>query len=459
MKAANFLLFSDWWDDNGYLIMCAPESASWFEDDPYHFVGTTKGSTETKHLKEVQKVLPGFKFSKSSKIAGKCKVVLDTGFHGEIIDALTEERSSRPKRGDRVNFITGHKVTKAMRAEAQAEAQREADSFTERTKHEGIRRLLEYLNGLPSNAFTTMVKKHMDDARAHVPTLTTHLPADKRKEVNEIYLRTLTAIENSPKPLYFASKGEARVYQLGDALGTLHKDLRRILMRGYFDYDLKNCQFAINSVLWGVPNVEDYLRSGGSIWDALIPHTFPAISDDLLPSAKKVLKHLAYGYLYGMGHKKGQKISMQEVEDSPELYDVIGEAGKKKLLKQFKSHPFMKEMIDARDRRMGEVISEGGGLTAFGEFLEYEPSEKPSPYYADQGNARTILALISQSHETSLLLPVYEYIKEEGNRVTSPPRLALSQHDGFTVSKRLKLDSINRLLGDRFPTTLECEAL
>ncbi len=158
-----------------------------------------------------------------------------------------------------------------------------------------------------------------------------------------------------------------------------------------------------------------------------------------------------------MGHRTGRKVAEGEIETNPELYDVLGENAPRDLLSRFRSHPFIEMMIQARDRRLEEILRHGGWDDAFGNRIPVETYTNSKGKERD--TARSVLALVSQSHETSLLLPVFEYIKGESERVTSPLRLPLWQHDGFSTSERLKLDLINELLGDRYPTILECEPL
>ena len=454
MRASAFLLFSNWRDgETGYLIMCKDEVVRWFEGDNGR-KPTSIDSAEGEFLSEIKKMLPDFEYS--GYATGRCRVVLNRGFSDEIMRALSEELGSPPSRSDRVDFITGKKITTKLRTSILDAKAHDAEARTVKDLAH-IQPLLRHLNDLAPNAFTSMVKRHKEEAYALYPRLVDRVVEKHRDKAREVYERSLATVCDHPKPFYKSSEAGARVYPIGDTFGTLHKDLRRVFMRGYYDYDLRNSQFSINSVLWGVPEVEEYLRSGESIWDELIPHVFPGLSDELRPSAKGAIKHLAYGYLYGMGHRTGRKVAEGEIETNPELYDVLGENAPRDLLSRFRSHPFIEMMIQARDRRLEEILRHGGWDDAFGNRIPVETYTNSEGKERD--TARSILALVSQSYETSLLLPVFEYIKGESERVTSPLRLTLWQHDGFSTSKRLKLDLINELLGDRYPTILECEPI
>src|SRR5690606_26230839 len=96
-----------------------------------------------------------------------------------------------------------------------------------------------------------------------------------------------------PKPYTKPVKGSTRLYQTTQNLMTVQKEIRQAMTPTWVELDLKNCQLAIASKIWDLPELREYLESGQSFWNRIL---------NLLEwevDRKKPVKTALYSMLYG----------------------------------------------------------------------------------------------------------------------------------------------------------------
>ena len=52
----------------------------------------------------------------------------------------------------------------------------------------------------------------------------------------------------------------------------LKRELRKVLTRGWYEFDLASSQLAIIGKTWEIKEVQEFLTSGGKIWAELFKH-------------------------------------------------------------------------------------------------------------------------------------------------------------------------------------------
>ena len=330
----------------------------------------------------------------------------------QAVSALVEaERRSLPP--EQVWMSTGNKV---LRKHAVASRQEDHAEAQGRARGDGVcpqaRLLLDYMNSLPPNRFTSALR-HLPEATEAAKGL-----ADAENQLN-----LLKAVRDYAQPFYVPVDKTTRIFSLRESVLRLHRSLRKIMTQDWVTADLRSAQLAIVASVWGVPSLTEYLAAGRSIWPDLCGHMDLLHTDD----HKAIVKGALYAVTFGAGVRK--------------MTDYLGKhfGNASGAYRTFKAHPVIRALLLARARQLRKIRHEGGGVDAFGNFLELERYEKPGYAYA-YDNSRSILACIAQSYELALLLPVVKLAAAqqfEAHGFT----LTTWLHDGFTFDAHRARDA------------------
>jgi hypothetical protein len=248
----------------------------------------------------------------------------------------------------------------------------------------------DYLNSLPPNIFTKMLK-HKNETYNYI----------HRKDSNGTYVLTeeqryllalhLHSIEERPQPIYVGSRqrNTIRLFEMYMGLQGVHSDLRKILTQDWVELDLQNAHLAIVAKLWDIPIVKEYLITGKSIWESLLPYMGIPLEDRL---SKSTIKTFLYGCVYGM--------SKETLET-----DMIALLGKDKHQK-FISHPVINAVLKARAQRIKEIRNRGGVDTYLGERIHVIRYKNEDNQWED--NLLTILSQEASEFEMLLLEPILD---------------------------------------------------
>ena len=304
------------------------------------------------------------------------------------------------------------------------------------------RDLLGYLNGLPLQPFTRVADPEaLEAALRYAGREYADAPA-KLQYVR----RVLTAVSLQPMPIYRTSANTVRVFAEGHSLASLPTPLRRLLSEraGWVELDLEHSQLAIGAALWKVEPVVEMLSGNDfDVWDDLIrrlgldPEALLRDDHALYRRVKAALKPNVYGILFGASRHDLARFGFaydfdpsrtdRAVVKRRELLtwmfgrplDALGEA--------FLAHPLMAAMLEARERRMAEVMATGYLLDAFARKLALRKDE------AHGATVRSLLAQEAQAMELKLLEPVIRAAIAETEKKRPNWRIVLWQHDGFSL--------------------------
>lgn len=263
------------------------------------------------------------------------------------------------------------------------------------------RRWLDYLNNLPPNRFTSLLKR-MDAVREDI-LRTTSGPRQKQA------LRVLANIWAQPQPFYRPTSNSVRLYGTCENLTSLSKNWRKVLAPDWIEADLRNCYLAIGATLWDIQAAKEFLASGRSVW----PMLCGAVGVPLTSENKKVMKRVFYGLFFGMKSPRMRKI----------LHDAFGKGADTRFVQV----PLVKAILEARSQKSEEIRSARAVTDCFGRELS------TSTY-----KVRSIQAQMMQAVEM-LLEPALELFETQRNKHGAT--CTLLQHDGFSFVSHDKADA------------------
>ena len=313
-------------------------------------------------------------------------------FKPEITQLIEDERLGKFNNSSRRVLISnGNLVDKNTGTKFRKEDKQQAlKLINHRDMHPLPLKFITYLNELPYNRFTNMRRyipeafnaiEDKDDKGNYIINPLAHM------EQRDI----LNCIDEQPQPFYSrtSSNNTVRVYEINKGLQGIHSHLRRILTQDYIEVDIQNAHLAIVASLWNIPEIQDYLAKGESIWSTLIPamgYTYPN------PKVKSDLKEFFYGIIYGMGRKRLK-------------HDMTATFGEE-AYKCFVAHPLIKALKKGRSIRTKMISSKTEHLTPLGTIT------KPQSGFNREGkfenNISTILSQETNDIEMLLLEPIID---------------------------------------------------
>lgn len=264
--------------------------------------------------------------------------------------------------------------------------------------------LLEYLNGnsLSTQVYTELIKRNWQDAHNACLQI-------KDKVLREQQLHLLREIKQNPRAYYFPSFWglTPRVFTHG-GIPELKRELRIILCDGWHDADLVSSQLAICASLWKLDRIEEFLASGGNVWNE-IQNTLN-IPKEIWDKFKPYVKESLYTICYG-----GGKWMIKEP-----LLDGIRTLGLKLKHDKILNHWIFRELKNGQTRIAARIKSDGGMHDAEDKWLALTTDRKIS----------SVMAEVAQSYELRILISVIRLAKQTGNKLF---KVTVWQHDGFSM--------------------------
>lgn len=243
-------------------------------------------------------------------------------------------------------------------------------------------KLISYLNHLPSNSFQARVNESW--------TLMNSLAASLTGESKINSLAALSAIQQSPKPIYSQGPKTVRIYAAGGHYQNLKRHIRELAFRDCLKLDLRHSQLSIAAHVLNSPLLLRLCESGEA-WDYLTKQT---------GMDKQSIKEFVYFVLFNDDEvikedelKADLKECFERLNKTPEIEEFLN------LRTHYLIHHFKSETMDA-----------------FGNLLKGKMNQKFN-------------SLIS-SIELSILSPGIEFLIEEAKRT----KIVLWLHDGFYLT-------------------------
>ncbi|MFN3653510.1 MAG: hypothetical protein ACK47B_28355 [Armatimonadota bacterium] len=326
-------------------------------------------------------------------------------FPTELLNLLAHEipeEFTRPT--ELVDWVTGRRMAAGSRDSQLRAREHEllADAAPLLTDHPA-RELVEFLNAQPLHAFNRVLRANWGSVRAEILQMPRETDRDRRRLqlAAQIMLRTAQA----PRVLYRPVENSVRIYPATLSVNQLPRELRAMLFRGAIQLDLRSCQLAIVSKLWGLTDLQRRLGEGWSIWEYLLDAL--GVTD-----RKPILKISIYSILFGgnMG-KIRQRLACGTAAEPG-----IGES----KAREFEHLPQIEELLEARKSAMQRVRAEDGVRDAFGRWIAL-PNRS-------QRSVRSLLSQQTQSYELRLMRKLWHVIREEKDL-----RILAWLHDGVIL--------------------------
>lgn len=352
-------------------------------------------------------------------------------FPSKVEQAIQEELNSTfdSKVSDKIDFVTQKKWTKNTLTQIKKELDEEVKLFYSSASEEALP-LLEYLNNLPSNLFSSKFTEnlqHIKNVFLKLESNETDLKLKPKRDftLKKIELSILACIAENPKPYYKPSSAgkTVRIFPHNVSILLLHKKLRKAVCKGWYEYDLVSSQLAIVAKLWNITEVQEFLQSGNHIWTSLFTHLgvdykhTKIQKPNYFDKLKGLLKESLYSLIYGM--KKSALLGRLT-------------KGFKKLKINKKGadlfqHPIIAALYESRELKISKVLEDGELLLNWHKnkvlkLIGNTEKEKKK-------SVKSLLAQEAQLMEMILLKPVFEIAEQYRNYMA----ITLFQHDGFTV--------------------------
>lgn len=402
-KFLGYLMFGSLTDEKSGKLVIPSKTLATLEGKKKEF--KDRNYLASDFLERFCKDVHSFKYSKWSYMEGLARIVTENEWSQGIKEAIEAERNKEWKNEDQVYISTGAKFTKKSQYQKRQEDKTEALELMSEAGCPEAKDLLNYMNNLNPEIFQNKVLQNIFSAFEVARTLPNG-KADRQIDL-------LNAVVIDCQPYYQPSKATVRIFPYNENLLGLKKEVRKTLTTGWLECDLKSAQLAICAKTWDVPEVQQFLMEGGSIWNSLFEH-FDLVKDDEI---KAILKEALYATMFGAGARK--------------LDEILKPLGSGSLSK-FLSHVVVNAMWKARKEQLELIKENNGAVNCFEQFLSRK-----------QFKMKSILAQLAQSYELALLYPVLQLAKE-----TKRFQIVLWQHDGFSVhiTKKSDQERIIRLM-------------
>ena len=347
-----------------------------------------------------------------------CRRILAVHWPPSIKEAIATVLTTRPEPAERIYLCDGRPHTYARHRTLIEQNRARAIAESENAGCTEAKNLLDLLNGLPPNRFTTMLK-HWDAAMARAKELDEEL-AVRNPDMEHYYAKILQEIRDYAQPYCRPVERSLRIFSTGYSIQNLHASLRAILCQDWHECDLVSAHLAICAALWDIPLVKSFLDAGCSIWKTLAEDYARPVT----PELKALLKKALYALVYG---------------DSKRNITVrLRDAGLNETV--FYAHPVIDAMYHARQGIMARIKHENGARDCFGRWVDtmhtvsckimVDGVEKDTK--REELDVKSILAQLSQAMEFKLLYPAVELaMQQTGDEGFA---ILLWQWDGFSIA-------------------------
>lgn len=322
-------------------------------------------------------------------------------------------------------YVSGELVDRETGAEYDPEVIRERVISA---SNEHTATILKYLNSKQGRELATLYEERIPLAIEAAGQI-----EDAKARNNA--MRNLLMMQILPFPEYREGKNSPRAYMTTAGVQYLDSNLRAIIFEGNVMLDLRSAQLTVLSSpdMLDVPELQQFLQDGGNFWHELGRSYGVHETDAEFPVFKKAMKralntityggkeHTARGAITRIGGWKWRKWDGKVVVDGERNYDP----------EIFINHPLIQKVLEARDRKMAELLEQGTFTKGNGETYRLT-EDKVSKSDTEYMNVKTAFAYGLQMGEVKLIAPLYEAAQKEREGLNRYEILA-HFHDGVAL--------------------------
>ncbi len=429
MRFMQYRLFSNNWEDQSQNLLKVPRyNLAYCEGKQKQLGG--KNYKGYLFLQRFSSDVQPITWTDWSYEQDRCRVV-EFPLHPELESLLAlDVHKNYKNEGGRVYLIGGIKFTtrnrNAQLKKAQEKLREDLEDLRKcRRVRKGAEKIFLYMMKVDIKHFTKIIDSNIDTVELAIKNRI-DLPETKKK----VYLELVDCLREIRKPMLHGVKNSWRLYDEGVSITGLPRQYRKMLCKGWTEFDIKSSQLAIVSSIWNIESIHTFLSDRNSVWD-LFFNVFP-VPDDRYDETKRFFKESLYSVVFGK----------LEANIAKEYDDLLGMGAGTK----FSNIWLVRDLFDAREREInrlanqpnGRYYSLAAGMSSSpnnffrtgmskGELLKYEENgEMP---YTQRKRITSVMAQEVQMIEMAILYPVIDLAEKNSKNYV----ITLWQHDGFSV--------------------------
>ena len=325
----------------------------------------------------------------------------------DILDALRAERT-RDDDGGKVWFDTGIPVSRRnLKANRDEYEQYLLSLSLDINSCHPAHPLIQYLLRQPQDTLQKVLNQNWPLVKEAVYALPMDSP---RQQKTRLWCeRVADNLETFRHIYYTDSLKTPRIFAAGANIHQLPRALRRLAFAGETECDLRACQLAVVARLWDIPELQEFLDSGESIWSELLAWV------GMPPTCKPIIKRTVYSIVFCMGRKNlTTQLANGDTQDAGIGTDAA---------QRFFRHPLMNSLLKARGRQQKAVWEADGCKDAWGNWIKasWDVARKKK-------DVPSVLACSVQSYELRIMMSILPILESE-------PQVSLLSwlHDGCTI--------------------------
>ena len=245
-----------------------------------------------------------------------------------------------------------------------------------------------------------------------------------------------------------------RLYDEGVSITGLPRQYRKMLCKGWTEFDIKSSQLAIVSSKWNIPSIHKFLSKRNSVWD-LFFDVF-TVKHNEYDETKRFFKESLYSVVFG---KQEDRLAKE--------YDRLFGLG---AGKKFSSIWLIRDLFDAREAEInrlanapqGRYYSIAAGISSsVNNYFKTGMSKKEIQQYEKTGimpytqrkRITSVMAQEIQMIEMAILYPVIDLAEKNSKHYV----ITLWQHDGFSVKflDTSKREKYTKVISNGFQANLD----
>ena len=453
MRFLQYRLFSNNWEDESKKLLKVPQFALAYCE------GKTKELASKNYkghlfLQDFSRKVQYITWSDWSYASGKCRVVefpIDDRL--EFLLMLDVHKDYKNEDG-RVYLISGIKFTTRNRnaelKKAQSKLREQLDDLRKcRKVRQGAAKIFLYMMKVDIKHFTKIIDSNIDTVELAIKN-----EIDLAETKKKVYLEQIDCLREVRKPMLHGVNNSWRLYDEGVSITGLPRQYRKMLCKGWTEFDIKSSQLAIVSSRWKIQSIHTFLSNRNSVWD-LFFKVFPVPADEY-DETKRFFKQSLYSVVFG-------KLESSIAQEYDKLFGIGAGA-------KFSNIWLVRDLFDAREREInrlanvpnGRYYSIVAGLTcnpnnyfktgmSKGELKKYQKNGVMP--YTQRKRITSVMAQEVQMIEMAILSPVIELAERNSKNYV----ITLWQHDGFSVKflDKSKRDKYTKVIVNNFQATID----
>lgn len=454
MRFMQYRLFSNNWEDESKNLIKIPRYAlAYCEGKIKQLAGKNyKGHLFLQDfIKDVQYIT----WTTWSYEQGKCRVAdFPINSHIEYLLKLDVHKDYK-NGGGRFYLISGLKfTTKNRNAELKAAKQKLQDELTEVRQCRNIKQVAAKIW---THLYTNDRDKHLLKViNANVDSVETSINnrIDLIETKKKAYLELVDVIREGTIPMLHGVKNSCRLYESGASITGLPRQYRKMLCKGWTEFDIKSSQLAIVSSMWNISSIHQFLSEKNNVWELFFT-VFP-VPENEYDETKRFFKESLYSIVFGK----------QEANIAKE-YDIWFGAG---AGLKFSNIWLVRDLFDAREAEITRLANKPGGRhyspaaavipTPNSYFKTGMSPEEQKKYkqigvmpYSQRRRITSVMAQEVQMIEMAILNPVIDLAAKNSKNYV----ITLWQHDGFSVKflDTSKRDKYTKVIENGFKDNLD----